>query len=336
VNRHVIEPMGLHERASATPVAPASKARAHRAVAPSSQPSAARGARAGQTDVALRDAQLWFARAVTTPESTPQAVGEPDAERVLTAGPRLCAAERLEIYRRAYHARLVECLADDYPVLQYALGEGAFEGLCRAYIARHPSESPSLNAYGRRMADFCQGDAPSPFAARAFAADLARLEWAIVEVIHAPSSEPLTLEGLQAVPLEQWAGARLVRNSAFVLLRSDYPVNAFFQSFREGRRPAIPVAEPSATVVYRSGPTVWRMDLTVPMFEVLSSLAAGENLATALSRAEPVLMGVSEAEAAQRVLAWFREWVTSGLFTRVELGPAPPETGSIVTQPGKT
>jgi hypothetical protein len=269
-------------------------------------------------EAGLRGTQLWFARAVMAPESEPAIADPHDLARRLTASARQSAADRLEIYRCAYHARLVECLADDYPVLQHALGDAAFDDLCRAFIAAYPSRSPNLNFFGRNMADFCRDGAPEPFALRDVAADLAELEWAIVEVIHAASRAPLTLEGLSQMPMDAWASARLLPNTAFRLLRFDHPVNAYFQAVREGREAAVPTASPSATIVYRSGTTIWRMDLTVAMFDVLSALVRGEALGAALGRAETGLAGVDPTEAARRVGDWFREWVASGLFVAIE------------------
>ncbi len=312
MNRHVVDVVTLHERASATPEG-ASHARSVSTAEDGPPPLLT------AEDRTLRATQLWFERAITTPESQERAFGEREVAIRLTAGPRMTARDRLEIYRRGYHARLIECLADDYPVLRASMGGEAFEALCRAYVARHPSESPSLNAYGRLMAGFLREAAPDTTPSKAFAADLAALEWAVVEVIHAESAEPLTLEGLGQVPAEAWPGARLVANTALRLLRFDYPVNAYFQQVRDGAEPAVPAPSPSATVIYRSGPTIWRMDLTGPMFEVLQALLSGEALATALGRAEAGLAGVDPAEIGQRVTHWFREWVSSGLFVRVEV-----------------
>jgi len=311
MNRHAVDVVSLHERASATPAATARPRQTLHAEGKAPTLSL--------EDRALRATQLWFARAVMTPESEADATSDAEAALRLTAGPKLDALERLEIYRRAYHARLIECLADDYPVLQTALGADAFEVLCRAYVARHPSDSPSLNYYGRLMSGFLRTGAPDDTPSRLFASDLAALEWSIVDVIHAPSGEPLTLEGLGQVSPEAWPGARLVANTALRLQRFEYPVNAFFQQVREGGEPTVPTPEPSATVVYRSGHKVWRMDLTEPMFVVLQGLLSGEALAEALGRAEGALAGVDPVEAGQRVTHWFREWVSSGLFVGVEV-----------------
>jgi hypothetical protein len=254
-----------------------------------------------------------------TPECEPVPLGAEHAPTVLTPGPRLGSLERLEIYRGAYHARLIECLLDDYPALAAALGESPFDALCRGYIGRHPSRQPSLNAFGRHMEAFCRAGAAETFARRAFAADLAALEWAIVEVIHAPSSEPLTLQALGDIPIEQWADASLEATSACRLLRFAYPVNAYFQAFRDGLDQAIPEPSPSAVAVYRSGPTIWRMDLGDAAFELLSALTSGLSLGASLEGAAASSSDLADGAAAERVTRWFQDWVASGLFSGVKL-----------------
>jgi hypothetical protein len=311
MNRQIVNHQAVpHERASATPDA-SSRPRRTGAAALLHVEHPDSG------DPSLRGRQQWFARAIMTPESAPSAADAGEADRILTCGPRLSALDRLEIYRAGYHARLAECLADDYPVLRQALGEDTFDELCRLYIVTYPSDSPSLNYYGRRMPVLLRSGAGPSLPLRGFAADLSELEWALVEVIHAPSSPPLTVEGLGHIRVEAWPDARLVANTALRLLRFDYPVNRYFQAFRNGEAPAPPEPAESATVVYRSGPTLWRMDLTPPMHAALAGLVAGETLAEALSHAEAGIAGLSEEEVGQRVMGWFQDWVSSGLFSGV-------------------
>jgi hypothetical protein len=323
----VAETPALHERASATPESHARPPRAGGAAKGNagppttvSWPSAAEpkgGAVPTDVPLSLREQERWFVRAVMTPESHPLPAGATAAARVLTAGPRLSALDRLEVYRRAYHARLIECLADDYPALQSALGPEAFDALCRAYIERHPSTGPNLNAFGQHVPAFCRS-AEAACPESAFAADLATLEWAIVEVIHARSAPAVTLEALQAIPIDRWADARLIPTPAFRLLHFAYPVNAYFQSFRQGTTLLVPEPAASSLLVYRSGPTVWRMPLTQPMVLLLEATARGETLGTSLECAAAALTDVAEDVAGARVLGWFRDWVSSGLFCDVE------------------
>jgi hypothetical protein len=343
VPRPLAEPGALAgvERASATPTRAVARAHAERAPEVS-----------GETPRSLREVQAWTMAAITG-----AGAGEAAAARVVTPGARLSSGERLEIYRAGYRARLVECLLDDYPVLAGALGEPRFEALCLAYIERHPSSSPSLNYFGRHMSAFCReapfGDpTPTPpqggarnggeqraenggeqraenggeqraerpgILVRAFAADLAALEWALVEVLHAATPAPLDPAELQRIPIEVWGEVRFVPSASVRVLVLEHPVNAFFQARRvEGVEAPIPAPAASAVAVYRSGLGLWRMDLTPAMTRVLRTLLGGATLGEALAR-----IGTDEsdpaqvAEAERSVMVWFREWVSSGFFERL-------------------
>lgn len=263
----------------------------------------------------LRDVQKWMVGAIAGSEREAA-----NAAELVTAGPRLSARDRFEIYRSGYRTRLIECLRDDYPVLAATLGESAFEALCEGYIEQHPSSSPNLNAFGRHMAAFCRSAAVQPVSdAPEFFAELATLEWALVEAIHARLPEPFDFTALQCVPVEKWADARLVANRAVRVLRFSYPVNQFYQAARAAdMTPALPERGPSATAVYRRGLVVWRMDLTPAMTRVLEALLDEQTIALALS-----CIGVDEtepatvAEAERSVMVWFREWVDAGFFAGI-------------------
>ena len=118
--------LGLHERASATPTT----------VDPHHSAQLGSAPRWTEGKLGLGTQQAWFAAIVSTPEAAPAPVDASSAARLITPSATLSALERIDIYRRGYHARLIECLVDDYPVLQHALGEERFEELCRAYISR--------------------------------------------------------------------------------------------------------------------------------------------------------------------------------------------------------
>jgi hypothetical protein len=233
---------------------------------------------------------------------------------LVTPSSTLSSVERLDIYRRSYQARLVECLADDYPILQQTLGEEAFESLCLAYIAKHPSTAPSLNQFGRHMADFCR---VHQLAEPDFAADLAALEWAIVLAIHAPSAPPLTAEDLGRIPMESWADSRLVPNPSLGIHAFDYPVSPYLTARRRGDPVPTPVPRPCSVAVYRTERSVWRLELDPEMVLLVEALSRGDTLGTALALVAEQLAAESEAEAARKVSAWFSHAVSSGLFCGV-------------------
>ena len=250
----------------------------------------------------LRALQEWFSAVTTHPESVEAgigaasamhaslaAIGPDEAARVVVGDTRLDALSRLGVYHDAYRARLVECLADDYPAVQYALGDDTFTAVCHAYIAAHPSRGPSLNPYGEKMASFVSPQEAGGVIAgelATFAADLARLEWALVEVIHAAKAPVLDPAALQAIPPEAWGNARLPPAETLRLVRGSYPVNRFFQQFQARRgagaaRPRHAFAF-GGRPVYRVGFVLWRMDLTPAMAELLAGLMNGATLGEAL------------------------------------------------------
>ncbi len=277
----------------------------------------------------LRETQVWMVGAITGAEAD---APSHDLERFITPGPRMTAGERFDIYRAGYHARLVECLLDDYPVLAAMLGEDQFALLCRAYVDRHPSSSPNLNGFGRHMASLCRevtlegegGAGGKPFdALRSFAAELATLEWALVEVLHAECPPPLEVTALQSVPADAWARARFIPSEALRLFRFEYPVNAVFIANRiEEIVPEVPTPSPNAVAVYRKDMQLWRMDLTPAMLGVVEPLVAGKTLGEALAAIEAEVTDPEVlAQTGANLMVWFREWVDAGFFTRIEIAP---------------
>lgn len=271
----------------------------------------------------LRALQGWFQAVITDPRSAADGVRSAAAqlalppaaplERVLVSSPRLAASERIGIYHYAYHARLIDCLADDFPSVVHALGREDFAALARAVIARYPSDHPNLNRYGQRLVRHCQ-DARTRLPRRAFIAELAALEWSMIEVLHAQAAPTLSLSALQEIPLARWGAVRFKASETVRLLRSDFPVNRYLQAQRDESAPAIPGRRASATAIYRKGFTVWRMDLSMPMAGILESLFRGEPLGRALASLAPADDAADQGRLAALVMTWFRDWVQSGFF----------------------
>jgi hypothetical protein len=305
----------VFERASATPMwKPRGRegGRALRVTAPS---QVAR--------LSFADQQRWLQTVITHPESVEAGAalaGEP-TERVILAGAMTSAVEGLEVYHHAYRSRLIECLVDDYPALHHALGAEAFAAVAARYIVRHPSRSPNLNAFGRHMETFCRAQ-EDPQAG--FWADLARLEWALVEILHAEDAPALAGEELARYPMEAWSDARLLPSHTLRICRFDYPVNAFFQAFKNDETPQVPAPAPLALAVYRQGFTLWRMVLTPTMADLLEDLVGGATLGDAVGAMEKRIRDPDAlSEAARDVMAWFSSWVQGGFFRGVAIADRP-------------
>lgn len=261
----------------------------------------------------LQQLETWFVHAMTHGEDAAEGTAEasrehgaPMVDAMLTSSSMRSALERFSVYHHAYRARLHECLADDYPVLASALAE-AFEPLCQAYVAQHPSRTFSLNAYGAALPDFVRTRALAPLYV-----ELARLEWSLVEAIHAPRAEALRMEDVAAIPQAAWEHAVLVPSPSLQVHRFEHPINAFYKKirFRESgdALPELPAAGPSDLAVCRRELTVWRVDLS----------PAGAHALTALRAGTPLLAALTQADARpEDVSQWFRTWVECGFFSAV-------------------
>jgi len=269
----------------------------------------------GSLPIALPDAQRLLFGAVTDPRAAHHAALEPRlAQRVVENG--MSAARRVAIYRDGYRARLVECLADDYPAVQHLLGAETFQSLCHDYI-RDVAPGISLNGYGARFAEYCCHHAPRH--AR-LANELAELEWALVNAVHASDAQQLTPEQLAAFSRDGWEDAVLVPSPTLSLLSTTYPVNAYLQRFRDGQAIEPPEPAPSWVVVCRSGIDVWRIDLPSDLGRLFACLASGERLAAALASA--TFREHAALDPAATIQQAFSQWMRAGCFSGVKRADA--------------
>lgn len=104
------------------------------------------------------------------------------ADELIQPGPELSAAERLELYHRQYWFRILDSLAEDFPTLQSCIGGEQFWSDAERYLLQHPSTSFTLRHLGAGLANFYTNDEATPQPRRHWLADLARLEYAHMEV----------------------------------------------------------------------------------------------------------------------------------------------------------
>jgi Putative DNA-binding domain len=272
----------------------------------------------------LERVQRWMQAVVVHPGEIAEALAAPAAAAevppvqvgdVILPTEALSSAERVGIYHSMYLLRMRDALAGDYEALKHFLGDHDFFELVRAYVQAHPSRSYSLNRLGDHLPDFV--GALNTLKRRDFCHDLARLECAMAQVFDAEEVAPLSEAQIAAVPAQAWEGARLKTIPAFRLLGFRYPVNAYLQTVREDNHD-----HPKARLrnewiaIYRRDYAVWRLSLSRDAFDLLTDLAAGVPLGAAI---EAALRRRKRAPSAEALSSWFREWVSGGVFARVEL-----------------
>ena len=149
--------------------------------------------------------------------------GSPAILELVRGNAREDAATMFGVYRNAYWSRLAECLANDFPGLKRLAGDAAFDRLARAYVAKHPSEHPSIRWAGRDLAAFLARE--EPYRDDPWLADMARFDWALAFAFDAADAPAAGRADLAGVPPEFWGSVRLVFHPTLDVFRIATPVD---------------------------------------------------------------------------------------------------------------
>jgi hypothetical protein len=177
---------------------------------------------------ALHDLQSDFRRFLTG--GTPQRlVGMVD-------GDGFDPEARLSIYRNNTISTLSAALEATFPVVCRLVDDRFFNYAACTFIRENLPTSPCLVEYGSDFPRFLAGFAPA--ADLGYLPDVARLEWAINRVLHAPNSEaPIPIASLLAAQGDP-AQIGLFMEPAVKYVASLYPIDQIWRSNQPGDEPA--------------------------------------------------------------------------------------------------
>ncbi|MEO6327191.1 MAG: DNA-binding domain-containing protein [Thermoanaerobaculia bacterium] len=267
--------------------------------------------------------QGWMQSVVTHPDGAEAGVESAEAGVHFDAGRlgllvkttgALTPLERLAIYQEMHLPRMVDALASDYPMLLSLVGREAFEELVAAYNRVHPSRSYTLNRLGDRFPEFLATHGAAR--GRQVRADLARLELAMTEVFDADETACVSSEEIAAIPPQAWSRARFQPIAALRLVSLETNAHALFSALRAGEAPVASRRKREHVLVFRRDYGVRRRALVPAAFALLQELVAGETLVGALE----TLTRSRRSIASDAVGTWMREWITDGLFARIQPG----------------
>jgi hypothetical protein len=223
----------------------------------------------------LRASQAALAEALLDAAATPAAL-------TLFKGDPLAVARRLALYRGALDANRRKALAAAYPVLHALVGEEFFAALNVAYGAAHPSSSGDLNRFGGAFEEFLQ-HFPHVAAYPYFPA-IARLEWEVHCVHHAPESPALDAASIATLSIPALESARLQLRPVSRLFHAPTAVVSLWQAHQPEALVPFPdgIDRPEWAAVVRPQ---WRplvLALPAAAHAVLEAIARGDCLGDAL------------------------------------------------------
>ena len=243
---------------------------------------------------------------------------EAAASLVLADAPE--AAARLSIYRNTAAGTLTGALRLTFPAVLKLVGEEFFEGAARAFVDRHPAQGAWLDDYGARFVSFI---AQFPAASSVpYLPDVAALEWAVSQALHAPDVPAMDPARLAALSEPQSERLRLVPHPALSLVRAGSPADAIWNAVLDDDAAALASINLTDAPVHllierraqTSGEqlvtTVQVQRLSEPAWRLTAALCAGRALG-------PALQENADADAG-RLLA---ELLATGRFIDFTLCP---------------
>jgi hypothetical protein len=273
--------------------------------------------------------QRHLSRLIRAPEGVRPGLAESgDADgralrSLLRGDERLGAEERLEVYANAYFLRIHDVLCEDFGALHAGLGPEWFHDLVTAYLPVHPPRQPSIRFAGDRLASFlADAEEALPFRRRfPWAADLAKLEWALVDAFDAADASVVHREELASIPPDQWAELRFVFQPALQLLDLGWPVQGLRGTWDREESCDASGIEPRREPV-----AVWRHDEQVCHRALEPQEAAALELARDAgsfgSLCERLATEIGESAAPERAAGLLARWLADGLVSGLSLSSA--------------
>ncbi|HVU16833.1 MAG TPA: DNA-binding domain-containing protein [Candidatus Didemnitutus sp.] len=256
------------------------------------------------------------------------------AAQIARPNDRLTSVERLEIYSRMYWFRILDSLYDDCPGLRAVIGDRRFLKMAEAYFTRYPSRSFTMRNLPSRLARFLREEPAWTKANTDLCIDVARFEWARIEVFDSAALPVFTSDDL----LDANPGKLKLNLQPYLrLLKLDYPVDDFLVAVRQrselsrgeasntnvsgpktrasSRKLKLPRREPTFVAVHRLQGTLYFKRLEPAAYRILRAIQRGRPLADALAAGIPRAKNPRE-DWAGKVQAWFRNWMELGWFCR--------------------
>lgn len=242
------------------------------------------------------------------------------ADEHIAGNPRLSPVEQLEIYREQFWLRHTAALVEDFPGVGGILEQERWDRLVWAYLEEEAVLSFTLRDLGARLPEFVERQAW--IEERALVLDMARYEWAHVEVFDAPDVPRLDPRKLAEVPAEAWDAARLVLDPALRLLHLGYPVVELrkllvaAQSEPPAQKPPLPTAGETRFALHRRERVIVVEALEGPAFALLEACAGGAPLGKACEIAARA-SGLELEALGARLEDWFGGWAARGYVVDV-------------------
>lgn len=192
----------------------------------------------------------------------------------------LSAQDCVNIYARAYKARLMEVLGDTFESCWWVLGDNTFFQIAGNYIDKNPSQVYDLDLYGEGFPEHL-GRSISDLK---FLSELAKFEWLFKTIFHKKNigNELIDWTGL----LTEKTKAHLTLSDSARLYSASNNVYAIWKE-RKGEQKKLQedlIDQPFQAIVYKFNSQVYVKELSPASFGLLKEIADSGNVLNSLEK----------------------------------------------------
>lgn len=250
----------------------------------------------------LRELQCGFRRSLVALQD--------DATAMYVVGDGLTPDQRVAVYRNTFDGNLSNAMRLSYPAIHRLVGGEFFAGATRIFAHQHPPRSACLDEYGAGFPGFLAHFPPA--ATLAYLPDVAQLEWAVSQALHAPDVAPLEAQRLAQLDPADHERICFVAAPSLALVRSTYPVDMIWRAVLAQDDRALGAVDLAAGPVWllierlATGVEIARIDERTWHFS--AALFAGRSLG-----------GVLENSMDPETSTWLAEHIAAGRFVAFSL-----------------
>jgi hypothetical protein len=240
---------------------------------------------------------------------------DPRIENEVAGTVRIGASTRLEIYANAYRLRLIEVLENNFEALHTLLGDDAFNELGHEYINQYPSGHPNIRWFGNNLSRLLRKN--SPYNAYPVLAEMAAFEWALRCAFDAGDTNPVTVEGVAAVPPEAWPEMRPIPQPSVQRLNLEWNTVDLWKAIDEKEAPTDPkkLELPVGWAVWRRGLRPHFQSLEVDEAWAIDAALEGKTFGAIC---EGLCEWVDAKHVGMRAATLLKGWVSAGMIARLE------------------
>ncbi len=227
--------------------------------------------------------------------------------KLIVSTKKVPAKTRLAIYHHAYHYRLIEALASNYPILKLYLGDDLFEQIAHDYIHQYPSSYRSIRWFGDNL---------SAFLREPYLAELAQFEWLQTLVFDAADSPILEINTLASLPADLWSTMRMQPHPSLQRMNTSWNSIALWQAIQDNENPPDPAqyTTPVPWLLWRSELINRFISLTEVEAWAIDAVLKGETFGEVC---EGLCQWMDETAAGQYAACLLQKWIQSKLLKEI-------------------